>query len=320
MKLVTTYSLENAELEQLYALNVHVVQSKDEELFHCADIKDADILLANQRTLQPELLTRCQGLKWVQVTSVGIERLPMDMLEKRSVLVTNARGVMGIAIAEDILCKMLMLSRKSRTSMELQREKIWRDPGGMVNLCGKTIGLLGTGDVGTQTAFRAKAFGMTAVGLNTSGRQLSPFDHVWSSEQLNELIAVSDYIVMTLPLTTKTERLLNREQLALMKPSAYLINISRGALINEEALLEHLRLGKIAGAALDVFVEEFTLGRLPESSPFWELDNVIITPHSAAGGDQRYQRFTADFLTNMNMFLRNRCNEMRNVVQSSRGY
>lgn len=320
MKLVTTYPLERAELEQLYAMNVDVVQSKDEELWHCADIVHADILLANQRTLQPKLLSRCRELKWVQVTSVGIERLPMDMLEERLILVTNAWGVMGVAIAEDILCKMLMLSRKSRTSMELQRERIWRDPGGMVNLSGKTIGLLGTGDVGTAAAFRAKAFGMTVVGLNTSGRQIPPFDQVWPAEQVNELIAISDYIVLTLPLTSKTELLLNREQFALMKPSAYLINISRGALINEEVLLDYLQQGKIAGAALDVFVEEFALGKLPETSPFWDLDNVIITPHSAAGGDQRYQLFTADFLSNMTKFVHNRYNEMSNVVHSRRGY
>ena len=158
------------------------------------------------------------------------------------------------------------------------------------------------------------------VGLNTDGRSLPEFDRTYGPDHLNEVIAESDFIILTLPLTEQTEGMLDREQFERMKAGAYLINISRGALINEEVMLEYLRKKKIAGAALDVFVDEFRYGYLPEESPFWNLDNVIITPHCAGGGDGFAERFSSVFLQNLRLFVAGHTDRMLNVREFGKGY
>ncbi|MCR8635285.1 D-2-hydroxyacid dehydrogenase [Paenibacillus radicis (ex Xue et al. 2023)] len=322
MKLVSTYPFDQKQLAEMDSKGITVKLFKGEQdLIQSDEYTDADIIIANHRTLQQDFLEKCEKVKWVQVAHIGIERLPMDYLKERGVTVINARGSLGLPIAEDILCKMLMLSRKSVRVVKNQFDHIWGNTGGgFINLYGKTAGIIGAGDVGTETAIRARAFGMKVIGINTTGNELPEFDAMYKPEQLNEVIAQSDYIILTLPLTDQSVNLLGEEQFKLMKPTAFIINISRGALINEEILLDYLQNKKIAGAGLDVFVEEFKLGKLPAESPFWELDNVLITPHCAGGGDQFHQRFSAGFMHNLDLFLQGKADEMINVRQFGKGY
>ncbi|NHN34196.1 D-2-hydroxyacid dehydrogenase [Paenibacillus agricola] len=321
MKLVSTYPFDEGQLAVMNSKGVVVTLFKGEqELIDSEAYADADIIIANHRSLQQDFLEKCEKVKWVQVAHIGIERLPMDYLKERGVTVINARGSMGLPIAEDILTKMLMLSRNSVKGVKNQFEHTWGRIGPFINLSGKTAGIIGAGDVGTETAIRARAFGMKVIGINTTGNPLPEFDEMYKPEQLNEVIQQSDFIVLTLPLTEESTNLLDEEQFLLMKPTAFIINISRGALMNEEVLLDYLKNHKIAGAGLDVFVEEFKLGKLPSESPFWELDNVIITPHCAGGGDQFHQRFTQGFLHNLDLFLEGKTDEMINVRQFGKGY
>lgn len=294
--------------------------SSEQELIDGKEYVDADIILANHRTLQKDFLEQCKQVKWIQMAHIGIERLPMDYLKERKIIVINARGAMGVPIAEDIICKMLMLSRKSADVMKNQFDRSWTKVGGFINLTGKTIGVIGTGDVGTETAIRARSFGMKTIGINTDGRSLPEFDEVFKPEQLNEVIAQSDFNVLTLPLTDLTLNLIDEEQFKRMKPSSFLINISRGALINEEILLNYLQNKKIAGAALDVFVDEFKQGYLQGESPFWDLDNIIITPHCAGSGDSFNERFSKVFLSNLDCFVKGNPDQMVNVREFGKGY
>lgn len=321
MKLVSTYTFQASDIEKIKGLGVELVQFKTEnDMVDSGEYVDADIIIANHRTLQQVFLEECRNVKWVQVAHIGIERLPMEYLRQRGVIVINARGSLGVPIAEDVITKMLMLSRKSVDLVKHQLNRTWKSAGPVVNLSGKTLGVIGTGDVGTETAVRARAFGMRLLGINTDGRPLPEFDEIYTPDRLNEVIRQSDYIALTLPLTDRTVNLIGAEQFRLMKPNAYLINISRGALIDEEVLLDYLRSRKIGGAGLDVFVEEFKLGRLPPESPFWELDNVVITPHCAGGGDGFYGRFSGGFLYNLKQFAEGRTERMINVREYGKGY
>ncbi|WP_010277890.1 D-2-hydroxyacid dehydrogenase [Paenibacillus senegalensis] len=321
MKLVSTYRFAPEQLEEMNTLGLEVKQyGSEQELVDSKEYADADIIIANHRTLQQDFLEQCDKVRWVQVAHIGIERLPMDYLKERGVIVINARGAMGVPISEDILCKMLMLVRQSAVVMKNQFDHAWKKAGPVRNLSGKTAGIIGTGDVGTETAVRARAFGMKTIGINTDGRELPEFDAIYTPEQINEVLAQSDFNILTLPLTEQTANLIDKEQFAVMKPDSYLINISRGALINEEVLLDSLQNRKIAGAALDVFVEEFKHGYLPEESPFWKLDNIIITPHYAGAGDGFGARFSSVFMENLGHFVAGRMSEMVNVRQFGKGY
>lgn len=320
-KLVSTFAFTTEQVDQMSKKGVKAhIFSSEQQLMDSKEYIDADIIVANHRTLQQDFLEQCEKVKWIQVPHIGIERLPMDYLQERGVIVINARGSLGIPIADDILTKMLMLSRKSTESLKNQFQNKWEKVGGQITLHGKTIGIIGTGDVGTETAIRAKAFGMKVLGINTDGRKLPEFDEIYTIDALNDVVAQSDFVVLTLPLTDQTLNLIDEEQLKLMKPTAYIINISRGALINEELLIEYLQSNKIAGAGLDVFVEEFTLGHLPENSPFWELDNVIITPHIAGSGDGFGARFSGIFMKNLELYLSGKTDQMLNVREFGKGY
>ncbi|MFH5183412.1 D-2-hydroxyacid dehydrogenase [Paenibacillus sp. TAB 01] len=321
MKLVSTYPFKPGDAQWMKEKGVHLVQFKSEqELIDSETYRDAEIIVANHRTLQQDFLQKCDAVRWVQVPHIGIERLPMDYLQSRGVIVINARGSLGVPIAEDIITKMLMLSRKSADLVRKQQERSWGGLSGVVNLSGKTLGVIGTGDVGTETAVRARPFGMKVLGINTDGRALPEFDQTYTLDHLNEVIEQSDYIALTLPLTDQTLNLMDEEQFKRMKPTAFLINISRGALINEEILLDYLRSHKIGGAGLDVFVEEFKLGKLPPESPFWKLDNVIITPHCAGGGDGFDMRFTQGFRFNLEKYIAGSPEQMINVRVYGKGY
>ena len=192
--------------------------------------------------------------------------------------------------------------------------------GNVFNLYNKTVGLLGTGDVGSETAKRAKAFGMRTIGYNTTGEPLEHFDRVYSPDGLNEFLAQCDFIVCTLPPTSKTEHLIDEEQFKCMKSTAYIINISRAIIFNEEVLYSYLKDKKIAGAALDVFMDEFRLGYLPKDSPFWDLDNLIITPHMAGAGDQWNYFSTNIIMHNVQCFCENRLDDMINIRDYDKGY
>ena len=147
---------------------------------------------------------------------------------------------------------MLMIARKGKYVIKNQNDHQWKSPRGVFNLYGKTVGLLGTGDIATETAKRLKAFGMKTLGMNTTGEPVEYFDEVYTTKNLNEFLSQCDFIVCTLPLTEKTKNLIDKEQFKCMKETAYIINISRAAIFNEAVLYDYLKNHKIAGAALDV--------------------------------------------------------------------
>jgi phosphoglycerate dehydrogenase-like enzyme len=243
------------------------------------------------------LLGSAHKLKFIQSISAGTDQFDQRLLRERGIRLASAAGVNCEAVAEHAMALMLALARRLPEARDHQNAKRWR---GMVSgiaaredqLSGKTLLIVGMGRIGTRLARLAKAFDMRVVATKrdpTTG--IDSADAVYGSDRLHDVLSQADVVALTCPLTAETENLIDAAALAVMKPTAHLINVARGRVVDEVALIEALRQHHIAAAALDVTREE----PLPESSPLWAMPNVLITPHT--GGETRaYEDAVIDIL------------------------
>jgi phosphoglycerate dehydrogenase-like enzyme len=274
------------------------------------------------------ILVRAPRLSWVHSATSGVERALTPSALERGVVVTNARGVFSRPIAEYVLMMILAVSRRLPQLLELQRERTWQPLEG-AELRDVTVGIVGLGSIGRAVAELATAFGCRVVAVrrraeapSTPGpsddTEGSPgdlvLDRVGGPETLPELLAESDFIVLAAPLTPETEDMINATTLSLVKPGAWLINVARGRLIDERALLRALRDGTIGGAVLDTFRDE----PLPPMSSFYDLPNVIVTPHTAWSSGRVLDRSVELFCDNLRRFATGE--PLLNVVDPSAGY
>ena len=223
-------------------------------------------------------IERFQNLRFIQLTSAGYDRVPMDYVHSHGIEVHNARGVYSVPMAEFALCGVLQLYKQSRFFAENQKARRWEKLRDLSELCGKTVCIVGCGSVGTECAKRFSAFGCRVTGVDSLPREDKVYASMAPLQQLDASLSEADVVVLTLPLTEETHHLFNAERLARLKPGAVLVNISRGALLDTAAMLRELP--RLGGAVLDVFEEE----PLPETSPLWEVENVILTPHNSFAG------------------------------------
>lgn len=299
-------------------------QYPDIEFVHCPDrdrtaeyIADADIYMG---WLGREAFLTAEKLKWIQSPSSGINYyLDIPELVANDVLLTSARGTHGACLAESAFGMILAFTRGIRTCIRRRPEKEWinRDiRSDLVELTGSTMGIVGLGTVGKDIANRAKAFDMHVIAVDLYPENApSTVDVCWDNERLDDLMAESDYVVVTLPYTSETEGMIGREQIACMKPSAMLVGISRGKIIDEVALVEALEGGQLKAAALDVFAHE----PLPADSPLWDVEDLLITPHVAGGTQFEGERVVAIFRENLRRFLEDDL-PLRNQVDKQRGF
>ncbi|MBF6591059.1 MAG: D-2-hydroxyacid dehydrogenase [Ktedonobacterales bacterium] len=262
-------------------------------------------------------------LAWIALPSAGVDHvLRLGLIRPGGPLVTTANGVHAIPISEFVLSLMLQFARQWPEIHRVQREAAWPDHLGWERLhghelAGATMGVVGLGAIGRQVARLGRALGMRVLATRHSARagERDPeVDLLVPPDHLDDLLAEADYVILCLPSTPATHYLIRREHLQRMKPSAFLINISRGEIVDEEALIAALRAGAIAGAGLDVFESE----PLPADSPLWRLPNVIISPHIAGVTDRYSQRFTDLLLANIGRYRAGA--PLRNVVDAGRGY
>lgn len=232
------------------------------------------------------------NLRYIQLTSAGFDRVPMDYVKKRHIEIHNARGVYSIPMAEFALSGVLALMKQLPFFRENQKAHRWEKHRGLIELSEKTVCIVGCGSVGSECAKRFSAFGCRVMGIVTAERQQPWFEAVYGTEQLDAQLSQADIVVLTLPLTERTRYLLNEERFAAMKQGAILVNIARGAVVDTAAMVEALLSGKLGGAVLDVFEEEPLL----EDSPLWEMENVILTPHNSFVGEGNEKRL-ADLIT-----------------------
>jgi phosphoglycerate dehydrogenase-like enzyme len=278
-------------------------------------LKQVEILVTYGEDLTPDVIKKMPKLKWIQVLSAGLELMPFEDLIERRILVTNAKGIHRIPMAEYTMSMILQLTRKHYSFYEKQKEGIWDRSLRVDEVYGKTLGILGLGAIGSEIAKRAQAFGMRVLGLRRSeGETPAYVDELISFQEKEKLFRESDYVVVLLPLTKQTANFVGNEELQMMKSSAYLINIARGQVVNEEALLQALREEKITGAVLDVFSEE----PLPADHPFWQTERLILTPHVSGRSPYYMQRAIDIFRENLNKYPQDE--DMINVIQLQQGY
>jgi phosphoglycerate dehydrogenase-like enzyme len=275
------------------------------------------------------LLARAPKLAWVHSATSGVERALTPASRDRGLIVTNARGVFSRPIAEYVLMMILAVSRRLPQLLELQRERTWQPLEG-TELRDVTVGIVGLGSIGRAVGALATAFGCRVIAVrrrpSTAAEPLpahdgddlafgeAMLDRVGGPETLPELLGESDFIVLAAPLTPETEDMIDADTLALVKPGAWLINVARGRLIDERALLRALRDGPLGGAVLDTFREE----PLPALSSFYDLPNVIVTPHTAWSSGRVLDRSVDLFCDNLRLFARGE--PLLNVVDPAAGY
>jgi D-2-hydroxyacid dehydrogenase (NADP+) len=242
-------------------------------------------------------------LRWIHSLPVGVDRLlTPEVIAAEHVQLTSSKGPMGPLMAEHIVMMMLALARDLPGFLRDQAEKRWRfmaDERPMVDLLGKTIAILGIGNVGSNLARICKlAFGMQVLGMSRTSRDDPHVDRYFDHTGLHAALAEADFVALALALTPETDRILDAAALAAMKPGAIIVNVTRGAQIDEEALIEALRAGRIAGAGLDSVTHE----PLSPDSPLWGLPNVIITPHVSPGRDRFAERMVDFWCENIRRF------------------
>ncbi|HVC42122.1 MAG TPA: D-2-hydroxyacid dehydrogenase [Candidatus Saccharimonadales bacterium] len=239
-------------------------------------IADADVLITFGAHMDDRVLEQGVNLRWIQALGTGVDGIADRAVLRAGVLVTNLHGLHGPAVSESVLASMLALARDLPRSLANQRRAQWqRFPVRLLK--GKTAGILGVGAIAADLAPKCGALGMRVVGVSSTQRTVPGFERVWGLERLGQVAGEVDYLVLLTPYTAATHGIVNAQVLAAMRPSSFLINVARGGVIDEPALVTALEEHRIAGAALDVFNEE----PLPPDHPLWTLDNVILTPHIA---------------------------------------
>lgn len=248
-----------------------------------------------------EYFDAAKSLKWYQAINAGLERMERAGLLRRGFAVTSGAGIASVAIAEWILGTMVMLAKDLHGYVRQQGERRWesRRSG---ELHGKTVGIVGLGEIGRETSRRCRAFGMRVVATRRTvqpGAHDPDCDELVPYAQLGRLLEVSDYVVLSLPLTTETHGVVGARELALMKPSAFLVNVSRGDVVDQDALIAALKEGLIAGAALDVTSPE----PLPAESELWAFPQVILTPHMSGNVEGYGHKAAGVFIANLRRYV-----------------
>jgi glyoxylate/hydroxypyruvate reductase A len=271
-------------------------------------IADAEILYAWK--FPADLLARAPRLRWVQCMGAGVERFLVPELPPR-VAVTRAAGIFGPWMAEYTLGWCLWVTQRMERFRAQQRQRRWVEVNPL-KLRGATLCVVGLGDIGRSIARAAHGLGMRVIGVTRGGRAAPPAERVYPAPAIRAALARADFAVLTLPLTPETRGLIGAAELAAMKPSAWLLNVGRGALIQEDALVRALRGRGIGGAVLDVFDTE----PLPRSHPLWRLDNAVVTPHIS--GPSTPPEIAPIFDDNLRRYLAGR--PLRHRVDRRRGY
>jgi phosphoglycerate dehydrogenase-like enzyme len=290
-------------------------------------VDDVEVLLRGWLSSDAfdRLLARAPRLTWVHSASAGVERALTPAARERGIVITNARGVFSRPIAEYVLMMILAVSRRLPGLLELQRERTWQPLEG-VELRDVTVGIVGLGSIGRAVGALATAFGCRVVAVRRRSEQGAAgateipsfgevmLERVGGPETLPQLLAESDFVVLAAPLTPETEDMIDAAALAAMKPTAWLINVARGRLIDERALVNALRDGTIGGAILDTFRDE----PLAPSSPFYDLANVIVTPHTSWSSGRVLDRSVELFCDNLRRYSAGE--PLLNVVDPTAGY
>jgi phosphoglycerate dehydrogenase-like enzyme len=278
-------------------------------------LPDAEIIVTMGEDLTDRHIEGARRLKWIMVTSAGLEKMPFEAIRKKGIMLTNARGIHKVPMAEFTLGLMLQHAKQLGSVLKQEEEGIWsrRLPASELN--GASLLVLGAGAIGSEIARLAKAFNMKTAGVNSTGKMVEHFDQMFTLRTYKEFLPHADYLVAVLPSTDDTKYILKSEHFDEMKDTAVFINIGRGDLVEESVLLDAVKTKKIGHIFLDVFEQE----PLPADHPFWEEEGISVTPHLSSITKMYMPRAFDIFKRNLKAYS-NKSDELLNVIDTERGY
>lgn len=300
MKILFTQEISSSTKKILREMGVTVVFGKD---------RDVDAVVVTNKF---DEISEFKNIKWIHSFSAGVDYI-VPLLKDKNILLTNSSGVHPIPIAEHVFAMILSFERGLYHALRFQLEKKWERPD-VTELNGKTIGIVGLGRIGSEIARLSKAFGCKVIAVKRGMTKERYVDILYTTKNLNSLLVQSDYVVICLPLTEETRHLIGAREFSKMKKGAVIINIGRGAVINEKNLVDALIKKRIAGAGLDVFDEE----PLPKESKLWDMENVIITSHYSGHTPFYMKRAEEIFIENLKAYMNGK--KMPNLVDIKSGY
>lgn len=322
IKALFTYDYGIEKMKKIEELGYEIILRKEKKYVSVNSIHD---IVFNDELKDVEMLCcynpfstldigKMERLKWIQLSSIGVDQVPKGIATKNNVIITNNKGGYSIPIAEWIVMTILEMMKNSKRFYEKQQKKIWKMDGSVLELYGKTVGFVGTGTIAIESAKRLSGFGVKILGVNTKGRDIQCFDKCYSREQIDGMLSQCDIIVGMVPGTKETYHMFNQDRFKAMKEGVFFVNPSRGSIVDEEELIKNLKNGKIRAAALDVFERE----PLSLDNPLWEMENVIVSPHNSWISEMRNERRFNLIYENMRRFKK--AEQLRNVVQLQKGY
>ncbi len=313
VKVVIAFNIKDSLLSKLQAAGVplEIVAIASQKELTDPQLSQAEVVLCWD--FDAEQFKRSPNLRWIHKMSTGVDRMLYPELVNSPVILTNAAGAHALPIAEHVIGVMLAIVKELPRASRFQRQHRWvkdftRELGGQV------LGIVGMGHVGEEIARLAKAMSMTTMAVRRRDLPAQHVDQLLPMDGLHDLLRRSDFVVVTLPLTPRTRGLFGAEEFRAMRPTSYFINIARGQIVHEPALIEALKGGQIAGAALDVAAVE----PLPAESPLWDMENVIITPHTSGHSTRVNDRAVDLFCQNLGRYWMGE--QLVNVVDKQAGY
>lgn len=301
MKLLLTGAFKYSEdqVDSLKSQGYEILYISDERVPLEVDVSDVDAVVCNGLFLYNDI-KKFESLKFVQLTSAGLDRVPLDYIKDHGIKLFNAKGVYSVPMAEWVVLKILEIYKKSRKFYEAQCEKKWKKQSDLYELTNKTAAIIGFGDVGSEVAKRLKAFGVKVIGVGRREKESQLIDQYFLIDQIDDVLGLSDIVILTLPLTMETSHLIDRRRISMLKDNSVLINVSRGGVIDELALEQALQEDKFLGVALDVFEIE----PLQVESSLWGADKVSITPHNSYVSDNTTERLFNLLEYNLRVFIK----------------
>jgi phosphoglycerate dehydrogenase-like enzyme len=313
MKVLLTYNYGDEALKKIESLGYEIILKKEKGITFTDDLEDVEVLVCYNPfdTLD---ISQMKSLKWIQLSSIGIDQLPKEELKDRDIIITNNQGGYSKPMGEWIVLSILEILKNKKAIYKNQENKKWKMYKNLLELVDKKILFLGTGTIAKEGAKRLQGFECEIHGVNTSGHGADYFDQVFPTEKVKEIISDYDVVVSTLPKIEATHHFIDKELISLMKDDVILSNVSRGEIIDEKALIEALENDKFLGVNLDVFTNE----PLDASSKLWDFERVYISSHNSWISERRNERRWSTILKNMKRYSENKA--LINQKKVTKGY
>lgn len=311
MKIVCTQKFSKEQFNMIEQLGYEIKYYREDSIENDIYINESNILITYNPFATLDI-SKIKKLKYIQLSSIGIDQIPSKKIEDRDILICNNKGSYSIPIAETIIMNILNIYKNSMKFYNNKLNKVWKMDYSLVELTDKKVGFLGTGTLSSETAKRLKAFGVEVWGVNTSGTIREYFDKCFSFEDIDMVFKNCDIVICTMPSTKETIGIINKDKFSIMKDESIFINVGRGNIVNEKDLVKYI--DKFKGVYLDVFENE----PLDRYSKLWDFENVIITPHNSWISDKNKERTFNVIYNNLKNYKDGE--KLNNIIDINKGY